>query len=96
MPLLNEFQEAWRTNGAIFGYPQCCIDWFVGRSSRIFSAKTTEEANEAVKVADNQQGYTYGFIPCPECAKKVVPGTEGSLIKNRTAPHPYPDDSGVS
>ena len=95
MPLLTEVQEAWRANGKLFGYPQCCIDWFVERSSKIYSLPTMEEILKAAEVLENQRGYSHGFIPCPECARKVTPGTEGSLITNRLCPTPYPDDSGT-
>ncbi len=92
MPLIEEFQQSWRENGAMFGYPQCCIDWFVERATKIMQAKTMDEINPVAAVFPSQQGYSYGFIPCPECAKKVTPGTENSLITNRTFPKPYPID----
>lgn len=94
MPLINEVQQAWRENGEFFGYPECCINWFIERGTKLYTISDMNKLIEAAEVPKNQQNYIHGFIPCPKCAEKVVPGREGELIKNRKCPTPYPDDSG--
>lgn len=75
----------WQENGKEFGYPQCCIDDFCGRT---FFSEADENQQ---KVGENG----FGFIPCPEHAKQIVEGTIKieSLIKNRNPDFaPFPNE----
>lgn len=67
--------------GRYFGYPECCIQYFV--HIRIESMPPLTPKQEAV------HGNT-GFIPCPTCAEKVTAETLHTLIHNRSCPHPFP------
>jgi hypothetical protein len=80
---LEAHQDHWRNQGKYYGYPDCCIDSFVNRG--LFR----ELSREQKRVHKN-----YGFIPCPECAKKIVEGktTLEGLIKNRECKTPFPID----
>lgn len=82
-----------RLMGVFFGYPQCCVDWFVERTKAIrMTIAHGGDPYEAAKLPENQNGYTHGFIPCPECAKTVQPGTEHNLIEHRFCNAVYPAD----
>lgn len=67
--------------GRYFGYPSCCIAFFVNEFP--FAAYKTLDVHE-----------NKGFIPCPDCAKKIQEGKEtlSSLIKNRKCVTPFPID----
>lgn len=76
-----------RKMGKFFGYPQCCIDWFVEERASKFTPLTTDQE----KAIDNR-----GFIPCPECAKKVNNSFPlSNLIINRICNKPYPEHNDV-
>jgi len=79
-----DFLKAKEITGVFFGYPNCCIDFFLERSEKILSGDL------GVKLAETQQGFNKGFIPCKECSKTVKPGEEGNLVKNRVCSSPYP------
>jgi len=78
-----------RVMGLYFGYPKCCIEWFVDRHEKATS-------RHDLKLPESQTGYNNGFLPCPECAKKVVPGTEHELIKNRYCSHLFPEEGDLT
>lgn len=80
--------------GVFFGYPTCCIQWFAERATRIHTAMIEgRDFQKEAELPENQNNYTCGFIPCPECAKKVTPGTEGTLIlSTRVCSTKYPFD----
>lgn len=74
--------RVFREMGTFYGYPTCCIDWFI--NERFAKLIPLTEAQE--KAVDNR-----GYVPCPECAKKVnkdFPLTK--LIVNRICSNPYP------
>lgn len=66
--------------GTHFGYPQCCINSFWKTRGALGNKKGAEAGN-----------YT-GFIPCPQCAERVLSGEVRleELIVNREHPHPFP------
>ena len=64
--------------GLYFGYPKCCISWFVERMKRIDACENLNKT-----LAKSQKGFHDGFSPCPSCAEKVKPGKEHLLIENR-------------
>lgn len=80
--------------GKFFGYPDCCIQEFLERARRVFEAipKGFLAIEEASKVNDIQKNYNFGFIPCIQCASKIRPGEEKTLIKNRVCKSKYPGD----
>lgn len=78
--------------GKFFGYPDCCVKWFVNRANNIMRATSEAEFYSASLIDKSQEGFKEGFIPCPECAKKVTPGNEGQLITNRVHIQPFPVD----
>lgn len=76
--------------GKFFGYPDCCIEFFVKRAKSIMLAQNQAEFDKACNLDPSQDGYTQGFIPCVECAKKYPSGQEFQLIKNRICSVSYP------
>lgn len=81
--------------GKFFGYPDCCIKWFIKRANNIMTATSEKGFYEASLIERCQEGFKEGFVPCPECAKKVAPGTEHQLIKDRIHKEAYPNDNYV-
>lgn len=77
-----EYKQYWSKAGRYFGYPECCIEWFINRIGY--------DVNEEQEAISNGNG----FIACPACAKKVVTKEINftDLIKNRIHPEPYPYD----
>ena len=70
--------------GKYFGYPDCCIKWFVENRDMPFpDVVDLTEKQEAV------HGYR-GFIPCPKCAESITADTLHTLIKDRGCPMPFP------
>ena len=69
-----------RKVGEWFGYPKCCIDYFV-------SGKKISELQYSV-------ANYHGFVPCPEHTEQINNGTLklNDLIKNRTCKQPFPVD----
>lgn len=68
-----------------YGYPICCNSWFLARMCR----KITFELTYLQK-----KYYNYGFIPCPECAKKLecenMRLDQLILQQYRTVNNPFP------
>lgn len=81
----NENMTHFEKTGRHFGYPACCIDWFVGR---VFGNNPFPLTPEQEKVNGNN-----GFVPCPKCADRVASGeiTIEDLIVDREHPLPYPN-----
>lgn len=75
--------------GQYFGYPQCCIDAFAKQMSERKGWKDREP--EVLKVIGP---YNHGFVPCVDCARKILQGqaTFESLIANRECSTPFPID----
>ncbi len=69
--------------GRLFGYPECCIEWFFNNRMDINNITTLTPQQESV------HGGT-GFIPCPECANKVTRKTLAKLIRNRQCRVKFP------
>lgn len=72
--------------GKYFGYPQCCIDWFVDYRMIEYSRLTPAQD----EIHGNQ-----GFIPCPTCAEdlKRLEKPITDLIKVRICPVLYPNQT---
>lgn len=72
--------------GQYFGYPKCCIEWFM--DSRVH--KTIPYAlTETQQVVEEGEG----FIPCPSCARKVLRERlqlSDLILDSRICPTPYP------
>ena len=66
--------------GQFFGYPQCCVNEFVGNFVPYW------ERAEIVQLT--MEG---GFIPCPACAAKILSKeiTIEGLIQNRICTVPF-------
>jgi hypothetical protein len=75
--------------GVYFGYPPCCIHWFI--MNRSDSENLTPLTKQQEAVHGNE-----GFIPCPECASKVTAKTISTLIQNRKCKIPYPGNTAVT
>ena len=80
-----DFLKAKEITGVFFGYPSCCIDFFLKRSEKILSGDL-----KGATLDKTQEGFNKGFIPCKKCSKTVKPGQEHKLIKNRVCSTPYP------
>lgn len=70
--------DYWKDAGEYYGYPKCCIEHFC---SNII--KTDEQ-----KIVAKSQG----FIPCPDCTKRILDGEIKleDLIKDRKCEFPFP------
>lgn len=73
--------------GEYFGYPQCCITWFIEERANVELHKRRPLTEKQESVHNFR-----GFIPCPVCAEKVTSQTVDTLIQNRKCPSPYPKD----
>ena len=71
-------------NGIHYGYPNCCIEWFVNNRD-VLNGKHTQLTQQQEKV----HNYS-GFLPCPTCANKVNKKTLRTLISNRLCSIPFP------
>jgi hypothetical protein len=70
--------------GVYFGYPSCCIQWFV---------ENFGEPDEFIELNKRQESVHggNGFIPCPKCAEKVTKKTISTLIRNRICDKKFPN-----
>jgi hypothetical protein len=57
----DSLKKHWRITGESYGYPQCCIEYFVNPTS----PKTLEQS---------KAGNNTGFIPCPNCTSRILSG----------------------
>lgn len=60
-----DLQKVWVKTGLYLGYPKCCAEWYVYKSP--YAGNLTAEQR---KVRESENGY----VPCPECAKKIASG----------------------
>ena len=67
--------------GVYFGYPQCCINEFMG------NFRTGAWRNRGTRKLDGT-----GYIPCVECNKKSVTELKEAIAKHRIHPEPFPKD----
>lgn len=69
--------------GKYLGYPECCASYFV---------KSEGAIRNPVEASIHQY---HGFIPCPDCVKKIKEGktTLEGLIVDRVHPQQFPNDS---
>lgn len=68
--------------GEYFGYPSCCIDWFIAN-------RAGDEITELTPQQEQVHGGT-GFIPCPSCARLVTRETLQKLVTNRRCRSRFP------
>jgi hypothetical protein len=70
----------WVVMGVYYGYPVCCIENFY------YKGGTLNKDQKKVH-------YNTGFIPCPECACKILKGgiTLHELIKDRFCSIKFPN-----
>lgn len=78
----------WHVMGTYLGYPSCCIEEFVSSIELCICTGLQ-------KVLDRNQSKVHknkGFIPCPNCAEKLVQAGKGveTLIRNRICATPFP------
>ncbi len=73
-------EERWSAFGKFYGYPECCVEWFIKRKSL-----------RLTKQQERIHGGN-GFIPCPSCAKKITEETINQLITNRICSRDYPNE----
>lgn len=66
--------------GNFFGYPKCCIKFFIKRFEGFRELTVKQE-----EVHGNR-----GFIPCQKCAEKITKDTIEKLIKKRVCSEPFP------
>ena len=72
--------------GEYYGYPQCCIESFLGPNCAL---------NHAKRFEDVPFGGT-GFIPCQKCAtERTEEEILSEIASRRKCPTPFPDDSGA-
>jgi len=66
-------------NGVLYGYPECCIQWFHGRTM--------------LDIHDHQPTAFdgTGFIPCPKCRERDEAEVLNDIASRRVTPIPFPD-----
>lgn len=78
-------ETIWYQNGKDLGYPDCCIEYFIGRGKLILQGRQCP-------LDQNQENiimYSNGFIPCHSCAAKIADGLPlESLIKDGSEEFP--------
>jgi hypothetical protein len=72
---------SWEILGVYFGYPSCCIQWFV------------ENHSEKLTLCQKMTHRGFGFIPCPKCSRELLLGkiTYESLLKDRICETKFPE-----
>jgi hypothetical protein len=75
--------------GAYFGYPTCCIIYFMRRYNN--------NKSEVMAKKQHIPGNETGFLPCKSCAQRVLSGeiTIAQLITNRECETAFPNDNGA-
>jgi hypothetical protein len=78
-------QKRYELIGKYYGYPKCCIDSFIVDTKSTKNPKRTRTQRYVHK--------GLGFIPCHDCATKIMNGenTIEQLIKNRIYSKPFPN-----
>lgn len=66
-------------SGKLFGYPDCCIEWF-----------TTGRVMNYLKCIPPELEHT-GFIPCPKCIERDPKELLEFIANRRITPIPFPD-----
>jgi hypothetical protein len=75
-----------RSDGEFFGYPKCCIDFYIKESTVPYWFRKYER-----KYPLAWTKLQCGFIPCEKHLKQLEIGEKiESLIKNRKCPTDYP------
>jgi len=71
--------------GVYFGYPKCCIAYFMNRYN-----------NRSMPRVQYIQDNDTGFLPCESCAQRVLSGeiTIDQLITNRECEKAFPNGDG--
>lgn len=81
-----DMDQGFRIAGVHFGYPYCCIEYFI---------KCVTHGRKTNTVGP---WYNTGFVPCNDCAKKANENWPDfvKLINGnkRECPHPFPWESG--
>lgn len=73
--------NTWESVGEYYGYPKCCIDYFV---------KTIQIGQLRDEVSEHT-----GFLPCLDHAKMIKDGTirlQDLILPTRQCPHQFPID----
>jgi hypothetical protein len=75
----------WEIFGVYFGYPHCCIQWFVETLQKV--GPPFQHANGIQRIASEG-----GFVPCPECARQLFlsESRASTLIKHRIDSKKFP------
>ena len=56
--------------GTHSGFPQCCIEWFVGEwQTALFEYTYISDGRYLKPSRDYLEGISWGYVPCPECVK---------------------------
>ena len=85
-------------SGKYFGYPQCCIDFFVNMNTeRMKYLHTYTPYVHKWTSCQTQLKGTIGFLPCRECAYNIVHNgvLPHELIKNRECELEFPNGCGM-
>lgn len=82
-----KLNSKWRRNGIYYGYPSCCITFFInecpGHLNEILSARPYS------KILVQQ-----GYIPCNNCHRKIIAGDNiHKLLVNRIHHMAFPNDN---
>lgn len=90
----NKMEQVWGDDraemiynvGKWLGYPDCCCSYFISKD---------EGPTEEQTLAGQIDGEATGFMPCPECAKKILNKEIKitDLIKDRQHSAKFPDEN---
>lgn len=88
---VEKYTEIWQNNGKYFGYPQCCIDFFIKRGIAVLNGDFN-----SIKLSPEHENLSIktGFIPCCLHAEKIINKEikVEDLIKNRESINIFPYD----
>ena len=70
--------------GAFFGYPKCCIDQFLTDVDEIVHGR-----DPRTDLQKHIAFITRGYVPCPECAKRIY--AEDDLLVEEINKRRHPD-----
>ena len=77
--------------GKFFGYPDCCINWYVNTQKKYGKGNQDHLSNYQEAFLKGTEGI--GFLPCPKCAKKIIKrnlSPDKFVKKTRRATEPFP------
>lgn len=89
MNTLNDYANK-RKLGVYYGYPECCIDFFM---KTMFDKQLQKNAKKNIRASNGT-----GFIPCTKHAHKILKKEIKlqDILRNRDCEATFPNDDGIA